>query len=87
MSIGKVRTPGTYTEINTNTQRTGLAGQNHKIVIVTNDVPPSPITTPVAIYDKTTANNQFGLNSEAGRMIDAMVRLSQGVNVVALGKS
>ena len=86
MSIGKVRTPGIYTEVNTNTQRTGLAGQNHKIVIVTNDVPPSPITIPIAIYDKTTANSKFGLNSEAGRMMDAMVQLSQGVNVEGLGK-
>ena len=87
MSIGQVRTPGTYTEINTNTQRTGLAGQNHKIVMLTNDVTDPALTAPVAVYDKTTANAVFGDDSEAGRMMDAMVKISQSVNVVALGKS
>ena len=86
MSIGKVRTPGTYTEINTNTQRTGLAGQNHKIVIVTNDVQSVENGLPTAIYDKTTADSKFGVGSVAGRMMDAMVQLSQGVNVEGLGK-
>lgn len=86
MSIGQIRTPGTYTEINTNTQRTGLAGQNHKIVFITNDVSDPPVTTPVSIYDKTTADSQFGVGGDAGRMMATAIQLSQGVNVEALGK-
>lgn len=84
--VGIVRTPAVYTEINTNTQRTGLVGQNHKIVVVTNDVPSAPISNPIAVYDKTTGDALFGEDSEVGRMMAAMVQISQGVNVMALGK-
>ncbi|MFW2176659.1 MULTISPECIES: hypothetical protein [unclassified Moraxella] len=86
MSIGQVRTPAVYTEINTNTQRTGLVGQNHKIVLVTDDVQAVDNGVPTAIYDKTTADAKFGIGSVAGRMMATMVQMSQGVNVECLGK-
>lgn len=86
MSIGQVRTPAVYTEINTNTQRTGLAGQNHKIVFITQDTPVVPSSVPVSVYDKTSADVQFGADSEAGKMMATAVQVSQGVNVQVLGK-
>ena len=55
-------------------------------MIVTDDVQSVENGLPTAIYDKTTADSKFGVGSVAGRMMDAMVQLSQGFNVEGLGK-
>ena len=79
------RTPGLYTSINTQTQRTGLPNQNHHIVLVTDDtLAPSK---PTAIYDTASADILCGDESTAGKMMAAALSVSQGVRVDALGKS
>ena len=78
------RTPGIYTEINTQTQRTGLPSQNHSIVFITGDV--GAPATPTAIYDTATADAISGDNSNAGRMMAAALSISQGGRVETVGK-
>lgn len=79
------RTPGLYTDINTQTQRTGLPTQNHSIVLVTSDV--GAPTTPMPVYDTASADTISGADSNAGRMMAAALSVSQGVRVDTVGKS
>ncbi|WP_201594801.1 hypothetical protein [Psychrobacter fulvigenes] len=78
------RTPGMYTEINTQTQRTGLPNQSHSIVLITSDA--QAPATPTPIYDTATADTVSGANSNAGRMMAAALSVSQGVRVDTVGK-
>lgn len=78
------RTPGIYTDINTQTQRTGLPNQNHTIVFVTSDL--GAPTNPKPIYDTATADAVSGADSNAGRMMAAALSVSQGVDVETMGK-
>lgn len=78
------RTPGMYTAINTQTQRTGLPNQNHSIVFVTSDV--GAPATPTPIYDTSSADAVSGADSNAGRMMAAALSVSQGVRVDVVGK-
>ena len=41
---------------------------------------------PVSIYDKAQADNTFGENSVAGRMITAAIKTNRFVDVQCLGK-
>ena len=79
------KTPGIYTDINTQTQRTGLPSQNHSIVFMTDDM--GAPAAPKPIYDTASADKVSGVNSNAGRMIAAALSVSQGVAVETLGKS
>ena len=79
------RTPGIYTSINIQTQRTGLPSQNHSIVFVTGDAA-APVT-PTPIYDTASADIVSGADSKAGRMMAAALTISQGVRVETVGKS
>ncbi|WP_413190181.1 hypothetical protein [Psychrobacter sp. AT9] len=79
------RMPGIYTAINTQTQRTGLPSQNHRIVFVTGDAA-APVN-PTPVYDTATADSIIGTDSNAGRMMAAALTVSQGVRVDAMGKS
>lgn len=79
-----MKTPGIYTEINTQTQRTGIPTQNHSIVFVTGDL--GAPTMPTPIYDTASADTISGANSNAGRMMAAALTVSQGVRVDTLGK-
>lgn len=78
------RTPGIYTDINTQTQRTGLPNQNHTIVFVTSDL--GAPTSPKPIYDTATADAISGAGSKSGRMMAAALTVSQGVRVETVGK-
>lgn len=78
------RTPGMYTVINTQTQRTGLPSQSHSIVFVTGDL--GAPTMPTSIYDTASADTISGANSNAGRMMAAALSISQGVRVETVGK-
>lgn len=78
------RTPGIYTEVNTQTQRTGLPNQNHSIVFMTDDM--GAPATPKPIYDTASADAVSGADSNAGRMMAAALSVSQGVRVQTLGK-
>lgn len=78
------RTPGIYTDINTQTQRTGLPNQNHTIVFVTSDL--GAPTNPKPIYDTATADALSGAGSKSGRMMAAALTVSQGVRVETVGK-
>jgi phage tail sheath gpL-like len=78
------RTPGMTTTINTQTQRTGLASQNHHIVLMTGDT--SAPTVPRPIYDSASADVLCGPDSKAGRMMAAALSVSQGVRVDVMGK-
>lgn len=79
-----MKTPGIYTDINTQTQRTGLPTQDHRIVFVTGDT--AAPANPTPIYDTATANAVSGSNSNAGRMMAASLTVSQGVRVETMGK-
>lgn len=79
-----MKTPGIYTDINTQTQRTGLPTQDHRIVFVTGDTK-APIN-PTPIYDTATADIVSGADSKAGRMMAAALSISQGVRVETVGK-
>lgn len=88
-----LKTPGTYLDVNINTQRTGLPANIHKVLFITNDVQSidgeNPLM-PVNIYDKAQAEQIFGdvegPSSEAGRMITAAIETNRVVDVQILGK-
>ncbi|ENX46647.1 MULTISPECIES: hypothetical protein [Acinetobacter] len=86
MSIPPIKTPGVYTEVNINTQRTGLIANTQKVLFITTDTPELRPITPVDIYDKAAADAIFGANSEAGRMITAAIKTNRVVDVQCLGK-
>jgi len=87
-----IRTPGVYTDVNINTQRTGLPANTHKVLFITNDaqlLPESSETMPVSIYDKSQAERIFGDGekpSETGRMITAAIKTNRTADVQVLGK-
>ncbi len=85
MSIQEgIRTPGMYTDVNINTQRTGLPANTQKVLFITPDNGPA---MPVSIYDKDDAATHFGANSIVARMIVAAVKTNRTVDVQCLGKS
>ena len=79
-----MKTPGIYTDINTQTQRTGLPIQDHRIVFVTGDT--AAPSNPTPIYDTASADIVSGADSNAGRMMAAALSISQGVRVETVGK-
>lgn len=84
MSISaNIKVPDVYTSVNINTQRTGLPLNDQRVLFVTEDVL-SEQFKPVDVYDKADADNKFGVNSQAGRMITAAVKTNRTVNVQAV---
>lgn len=85
------RRPDTYTSINTNTQRTGLPSQSHKIVFLTSDTlganaPATATEVPVAVYDSAGADKAMGIESGAttsiaSRMVDTALKVSQHIRI------
>ena len=89
MPIPNLKTPGTYLDVNINTQRTGLPANTHKVLFVTDDEQPEPENgnaMPISIYDKAKADQIYGADSEAGRMITAAIKTNRVVDVQILGK-
>ncbi|OTG68308.1 hypothetical protein B9T25_06400 [Acinetobacter sp. ANC 4470] len=92
MSIpDNLKTPGVYTDVNINTQRTGLPANIHHVLFITNDQHPQQEngkSIPISIYDKAQAEAIFGgeVQSEAGRMITAAIKTNRVVDVQILGK-
>lgn len=82
--ITNIKTPGIYTDVNINTQRSGLLSNLQRVLFVTNDNPPT--TLPVDVYDTASADKLFGNNSEAGRMVKAAIKTFRTVDAQALGK-
>lgn len=90
MPIPQLKTPGTYLDVNINTQRTGLPANIHKVLFITNDDQPETTAMPISIYDKAQAESIFGTGeapSEAARMITAAIKTNRVVDVQILGKS
>ena len=83
MPIPNLKTPGTYLGVNINTQRTGLPANIHKVLFITND---ETTAMPISIYDKAKADQIYGADSEAGRMITAAIKTNRVVDVQILGK-
>lgn len=81
-----LKTPGTYFEVNTNTQRTGLPANLHRVLFITDDSSPEA-SLPISVYDRTQADASFGDNSIAGRMITAAIKTNRVVDVQCLGKA
>ncbi|MFW1840048.1 phage tail protein [Acinetobacter gyllenbergii] len=77
------KVPNTYLDVNINTLRTGLPLNDQRVLFVTLDVL-SEQFKPVDVYDKADADNKFGANSQAGRMITAAVKTNRTVNVQAV---
>jgi hypothetical protein len=88
MPIPNLKTPGTYLDVNINTQRTGLPANIHKVLFITNDNQPEPEgnAMPISIYDKAKADQIYGADSEVGRMITAAIKTNRVVDVQCLGK-
>ena len=86
MPIPNLKTPGTYLDVNINTQRTGLPANTHKVLFITNDEQPIPAAMPISIYDKAKADQIYGADSEVGRMITAAIKTNRVVDVQMLGK-
>jgi len=82
-----LKTPGTYFDVNTNTQRTGLPANIHKVLFITDDGQNSVNGLPISIYDKAQADQMFGENSITGRMITAAIKTNRTVEVQSVGKS
>ncbi len=77
-----LRRPDIYTDINTNTQRTGLPDNRQRVLFVTDDTPlDSNQALPVALYDKAKARTVFGASSTAERMITAALKTNSLVDV------
>lgn len=76
-----IKTPGVYTDVNINTQRTGLPANTHKVLFVTPDVAVEEMTSPVSIYNRNEADQSFGRNSVMGRMITAAIQTNRLVDV------
>ncbi len=87
MPIPQLKTPGTYLDVNINTQRTGLPANIHKVLFVTNDEQLETTAMPISIYDKAKADQIYGADSEVGRMITAAIKTNRVVDVQCLGKS
>lgn len=87
MTIPNLRTPGFYSEVNTNTQRGGLPANKHKVLFITPDSrnDDSNSSMPVAVYDKAGADAVYGVDSIAGRMMTAAIKTNRFVNVEVLG--
>ena len=87
MSIpANLKTPGTYLDVNINTQRTGLPANIHNVLFITNDKQPGTTAMPISIYDKAKADQIYGADSEVGRMITAAIKTNRVVDVQCLGK-
>ena len=86
MPIPLIKTPGQYFEVNTNTQRSGLPANIHKVLFITNDKQLETTAMPVSIYDKAKADQIYGADSETGRMITAAIKTNRVVDVQCLGK-
>lgn len=82
-----IRTPGMYTDVNINTQRTGLPANTHKVLFVTPDAAVEELTSPVNIYNRNEADESFGLNSVMGRMITAAIQTNRLVDVQGFSAS
>ena len=82
--LAGIKTPGVYTDVNINTQRTGLIANTQKVLFVTSD--DTGPDMPISIYDKTAADAAFGQNSIAGRMITAAIKTNRLVDVQSVGK-
>ncbi|MDS7693801.1 phage tail protein [Acinetobacter soli] len=81
MSIPYIKTPGTYIDVNINTQRSGLPLNTQKLLFITTDAT-SP-DMPESVYDKAAADAAFGNNSIAGRMITAAIKTYRFVDAQA----
>lgn len=77
-----IRTPGVYTEINTQTERTGLPDNRQRVLLVTSDSTGPAL--PVTVYDRASADGEFGAGSVAGRMIAAALRVNPLVDAQAV---
>ena len=77
-----IRTPGMYTDVNINTQRTGLPVNTHKVLFISTDA--KVMDQPMAIYDQSDADLKIGPDSIVGRMIKAAVKTNRLVDVQAI---
>lgn len=77
-----IRTPGIYTDVNINTQRTGLPANAHSVLFITTDT--KVMEQPVPIYDEADAISKIGNESIVGRMIKAAVKTNRLVDVEAI---
>lgn len=76
-----IKTPGVYTEVNINTQRSGLLANDQRVLFVTKDT--TPVVNPISIYDTASADEKFGDYSVAGRMLKAAIKTMRTVDVQA----
>ena len=83
--ISNVKTPGIYTDVNINTQRSGLLSNTQRVLFITQDNAEA-VTMPTDVYDTASADKLFGDTSQAGRMVKAAIKTFQTVDVQALGK-
>ncbi|MEY2862830.1 MAG: hypothetical protein RLY58_537 [Pseudomonadota bacterium] len=68
-----LRRPDVYTDINTQTTRTGLPDNRQRVLLVSAG---NVHAQPVAVYDKASADTLFGAGSTIGRMVKAAVAVN-----------
>lgn len=72
MIAAGLRTPAVYTEINTQTTRTGLPDNRQRVLLLSSDTTGDQV--PVALYDAAQARAKFGAGSVMARMVAALVK-------------
>lgn len=77
-----IKTPGIYTDVNINTQRTGLPANEHKVLFITNDI--KTMDQPVAIYDEADADDKIASNSAVTKMIKAAVKTNRLIDAYVI---
>lgn len=75
-----IKTPGIYTDVNLNAQRTGLPANVHKVLLLSDDTPEGDMRVPVNVFDKNDADAKFGAGSVMGRMMSAAIKTNRLVN-------
>ena len=83
--LSNIKTPNIYTDVNINTQRSGLLNNTQRVLFVTQDKADN-VKMPMDVYDTANADKLFGSNSEAGRMVKAAIKTFRTVDVQCLGK-
>ena len=83
--LSNIKAPNIYTDVNINTQRSGLLSNTQRVLFITQDKADN-VKIPTDVYDTANADKFFGSNSEAGRMIKAAIKTYRTVDVQCLGK-
>ena len=81
--LSNIKTPNIYTDVNINTQRSGLLSNTQRVLFITQD-DAEEVTMPTDVYDTASADELFGDTSQAGRMVKAAIKTYRTVDIQAM---